>query len=108
MRVNAVAPGLVETEMLNRFTGGGERKTNFLETVPVKRAATPEEIADTIVFLACPFLPGSPFSSMAGRLPRSGRHSRLKLDTCADECPPLGAKRTLTNRTTVSETVVSD
>jgi NAD(P)-dependent dehydrogenase (short-subunit alcohol dehydrogenase family) len=53
VRVNAVAPGLVETEMLNRFTGGGERKTNFLETVPVKRAATPEEIADTIVFLAC-------------------------------------------------------
>lgn len=60
VRVNAVAPGPVETEMLNRFTGGGERKTNFLETVPVKRAATPEEIADTIVFLACkaPFLTG--------------------------------------------------
>jgi len=26
VRVNAVAPGLVETEMLNRFTGGGEDK----------------------------------------------------------------------------------
>jgi Enoyl-(Acyl carrier protein) reductase len=60
VRVNAVAPGPVETEMLNRFTGGGEGKTNFLETVPVKRAGTPEEIADTIVFLACkaPFLTG--------------------------------------------------
>jgi NAD(P)-dependent dehydrogenase (short-subunit alcohol dehydrogenase family) len=46
--------------MLNRFTGGGEGKTNLLEGVPVKRAATPEEIADTIVFLACkaPFLTG--------------------------------------------------
>jgi len=95
VRVNAVAPGPVETEMLNRFTGGGERKTNFRETVSVKRAATPEEIADTIVFRARrPFLPGSPFSSMAGRLPRSGRHSRLKLDTCADECLLLGARRT--------------
>jgi NAD(P)-dependent dehydrogenase (short-subunit alcohol dehydrogenase family) len=60
VRVNAVAPGPVETEMLNRFTGGGERKENFLESVPVKRAATPQEIADTILFLACkaPFLTG--------------------------------------------------
>jgi len=60
VRVNAVAPGPVETEMLNRFTGGGERKENFLESIPVKRAATPQEIADTILFLACkaPFLTG--------------------------------------------------
>jgi NAD(P)-dependent dehydrogenase (short-subunit alcohol dehydrogenase family) len=60
VRVNAVAPGPVETEMLNRFTGSGERKENFLESVPVKRAATPQEIADTILFLACkaPFLTG--------------------------------------------------
>ena len=60
VRVNTVAPGPVETEMLNRFTGGGERKADFLDTVPVKRAATPEEIADTILFLACkaPFLTG--------------------------------------------------
>jgi NAD(P)-dependent dehydrogenase (short-subunit alcohol dehydrogenase family) len=50
----------VETEMLNRFTGGGERKADLLDTVPVKRAATPEEIADTILFLGCkaPFLTG--------------------------------------------------
>ena len=60
VRVNAVAPGPVETEMLNRFTGGGERKANFLDSVPAKRAATPREIADTILFLACkaPFLTG--------------------------------------------------
>jgi len=58
VRVNAVAPGPVE--MLNRFTGGGEGKANFLQSVPVKRAATPDEIADTILFLACkaPFLTG--------------------------------------------------
>jgi len=40
VRVNAVAPGPAETEMLNRFTGGGEGKADFLDTVPVKRAAT--------------------------------------------------------------------
>jgi NAD(P)-dependent dehydrogenase (short-subunit alcohol dehydrogenase family) len=61
VRVNAVvAPGPVETKMLNRFTGNGKGKANFLESVPVKRAATPQEIADTILFLACkaPFLTG--------------------------------------------------
>jgi NAD(P)-dependent dehydrogenase (short-subunit alcohol dehydrogenase family) len=60
VRVNAVAAGLVETEMLNRFTGGGEGKANFLKSVPVNRAVTPQEIADIILFLACkaPFLTG--------------------------------------------------
>jgi NAD(P)-dependent dehydrogenase (short-subunit alcohol dehydrogenase family) len=51
VRVNAVAPGPVETEMLNRFTGSAEGKAGFLATVPVKRAATPEEIADKAPFL---------------------------------------------------------
>src|SRR5690349_1086565 len=60
VRVNAVAPGPVETEMLNRFTGGGEGKANFLQSVPLKRAASPQEIAHTILFLACkpPLLTG--------------------------------------------------
>jgi NAD(P)-dependent dehydrogenase (short-subunit alcohol dehydrogenase family) len=52
VRVNAVAPGPVETEMLNRFTGSADRKADFIAGVPVKRAGTPEEIARTIVFLA--------------------------------------------------------
>jgi NAD(P)-dependent dehydrogenase (short-subunit alcohol dehydrogenase family) len=53
VRVNAVAPGPVATEMLDRFTGGSEEaKADFLSTMPAKRAATTEEIAQTIVFLA--------------------------------------------------------
>ncbi len=53
VRVNAVAPGPVATEMLDRFTGGSEEaKAGFLSTMPAKRAGTPEEIAQTIVFLA--------------------------------------------------------
>lgn len=53
VRVNAVAPGPVATEMLDRFTGGSEdAKAGFLATMPAKRAATPDEIAQTIVFLA--------------------------------------------------------
>src|SRR5436309_10806111 len=52
VRVNAVAPGPVETEMLNRFTGTAERKAGLIAGVPLKRSGTPEEIAQTIVFLA--------------------------------------------------------
>lgn len=53
VRVNAVAPGPVATEMLERFVGGdATQKEGFLATVPARRAASPEEIAQTIVFLA--------------------------------------------------------
>ncbi len=52
VRVNAVAPGPVDTGMLDRFTGTPERKAGLIAGVPVKRAGTPEEIAEAIVFLA--------------------------------------------------------
>jgi NAD(P)-dependent dehydrogenase (short-subunit alcohol dehydrogenase family) len=53
VRVNAVAPGPVQTDMLERFTGGNEdAKRGFLASLPARRAGTPEEIAQTIVFLA--------------------------------------------------------
>jgi NAD(P)-dependent dehydrogenase (short-subunit alcohol dehydrogenase family) len=52
VRVNAVAPGPVETEMLNRFTGSADRKAGLVAGVPAKRVGKPEEIAQTIVFLA--------------------------------------------------------
>jgi NAD(P)-dependent dehydrogenase (short-subunit alcohol dehydrogenase family) len=53
VRVNAVAPGPVATDMLDRFTGGSEEaKAGFLSMMPAKRAATVEEIAETILFVA--------------------------------------------------------
>ncbi len=53
VRVNAVAPGPVATAMLDRFVGGNEEaKAGFLSMMPAKRAATPEEIAQTVAFLA--------------------------------------------------------
>jgi NAD(P)-dependent dehydrogenase (short-subunit alcohol dehydrogenase family) len=52
IRVNAIAPGPVETEMLNRFTGTAERKAGLAAGVPLKRLGTPAEIADAIVFVA--------------------------------------------------------
>jgi NAD(P)-dependent dehydrogenase (short-subunit alcohol dehydrogenase family) len=52
VRVNAVAPGPVETGMLNRFTGSAERKAGLVAGIPLKRAGSPAEIADAIAFLA--------------------------------------------------------
>jgi NAD(P)-dependent dehydrogenase (short-subunit alcohol dehydrogenase family) len=52
VRVNAVAPGPVDTEMLNRFTGSADRKAGLIAGVPLKRAGRPEEIAQAVVFLA--------------------------------------------------------
>jgi NAD(P)-dependent dehydrogenase (short-subunit alcohol dehydrogenase family) len=52
VRVNMVAPGPIETGMLNRFTGSDERKAAVAAMVPLKRVGRPEEIAQTIMFLA--------------------------------------------------------
>jgi len=52
VRVNAVAPGPVDTEMLSRFTGSTDKKAGLVAGVPLKRAGRPEEIAQAIVYLA--------------------------------------------------------
>ncbi|MDR0863433.1 MAG: 3-oxoacyl-ACP reductase FabG [Candidatus Symbiothrix sp.] len=50
IRVNAVAPGLVRTEMVAKTWE--ERKERYLQTIPIQRIAEPQEIADIVVFLA--------------------------------------------------------
>jgi NAD(P)-dependent dehydrogenase (short-subunit alcohol dehydrogenase family) len=52
IRVNVVAPGPVDTAMLDRVTGGGDGKRGMLAMVPSGRAGTPEEVASAILFLA--------------------------------------------------------
>jgi NAD(P)-dependent dehydrogenase (short-subunit alcohol dehydrogenase family) len=53
VRVNAVAPGPVATAMLDRFVGANEEiKAGFLATIPAKRAASVDEITQTILFVA--------------------------------------------------------
>jgi NAD(P)-dependent dehydrogenase (short-subunit alcohol dehydrogenase family) len=47
-----VAPGPIETAMLDRFTGNADRKAGLVAGVPLKRVGRPEEIADAIVFAA--------------------------------------------------------
>ncbi len=52
VRVNAIAPGPIDTDMLTRFTGSPDRKAGLIAGVPARRSGTPEEIAGAIVFLA--------------------------------------------------------
>jgi NAD(P)-dependent dehydrogenase (short-subunit alcohol dehydrogenase family) len=54
VRVNAVAPGPVETAMLDRLTGSPEKKAAFYAAIPLKRGGAVEEIADAILFVASP------------------------------------------------------
>ena len=50
VRVNAIAPGFVETDMTAVLPE--ETKKTWMETIPLKRGGTPKEIADTALFLA--------------------------------------------------------
>ena len=52
VRVNAIAPGPIETAMLKRFVKTDERKVGLVSTVPLKRVGKPEEIAQAIVFVS--------------------------------------------------------
>lgn len=49
VRVNAVAPGYIETDMTS--TLGDEIRAKLLETTPLARLGTPEDVAGTVVFL---------------------------------------------------------
>src|ERR1700736_6541495 len=52
LRVNAVAPGPIDTGMLTRFTRTPENKAALVTTVPMDRLGLSEEVANAIVFIA--------------------------------------------------------
>jgi NAD(P)-dependent dehydrogenase (short-subunit alcohol dehydrogenase family) len=52
IRINIVAPGPVDTEMLSRFTGTEENKARLSAGVPMRRVGRPEEVAEAIVFVS--------------------------------------------------------
>lgn len=53
IRINAVAPGVIGTEMLQRFTGGSRQAQEGLAAAhPVGRIGKPEEVAQAILYLA--------------------------------------------------------
>lgn len=51
IRVNAVAPGMIDTDLFRRLS---EKKdiSDYLKKIKFRRLGTPEDIANTIVFLA--------------------------------------------------------
>lgn len=53
VRVNAIAPGRIATEMLMAQAGDGEQE-RWLRETPLQRLGTPEEIAAAVLFLASP------------------------------------------------------
>jgi NAD(P)-dependent dehydrogenase (short-subunit alcohol dehydrogenase family) len=57
VRVNAIAPGAVDTAFVDKAVGGGpdpERAAAIAAEHPLGRMGTPDEIASGIVFLASP------------------------------------------------------
>jgi 3-oxoacyl-[acyl-carrier protein] reductase len=49
--VNAVAPGLIETDLTREFTSNGSSRA-LIDAVPARRPGRPEEVADCVRFLA--------------------------------------------------------
>ena len=52
IRINAVCPGIVETPMMDRFSGGTpEGRERVIAQEPIGRMGTPEEIAAAVLWL---------------------------------------------------------
>jgi NAD(P)-dependent dehydrogenase (short-subunit alcohol dehydrogenase family) len=63
IRINAVCPGIIDTPMMDRFSGGtAEGRQAVIAQEPIGRMGRPEEIAATVVWLcsdAASFVVGS-------------------------------------------------
>ena len=52
VRINAVCPGIVDTKMMRRFSGGTpEGRAAVISQEPIGRMGTPEEIASAVLWL---------------------------------------------------------
>src|SRR4051812_35446209 len=52
IRINAICPGIIDTEMMGRFTGGtDEGRREVINQEPVGRMGRPEEIAAAVLWL---------------------------------------------------------
>jgi NAD(P)-dependent dehydrogenase (short-subunit alcohol dehydrogenase family) len=70
IRVNAVAPGPIDTDMLSRFAGNDDSKGRTKAKVPFQRFGNPEEVANAILYVgsnSSPFLTGQSIVIDGGR-----------------------------------------
>ena len=51
VRVNAVAPGFIQTAMTDKLTD--DIKAEYLKAIPLGRMGMPEDIANAVLYLAC-------------------------------------------------------
>jgi 3-oxoacyl-[acyl-carrier protein] reductase len=51
IRVNAIAPGFIITEMTDKLPE--DVKTEWISKIPLKRGGTPADVANTALYLAC-------------------------------------------------------
>ena len=52
VRINAVCPGIIDTELISRFTQGTEEgRQKMIAQEPIGRMGKPEEIAETVLWL---------------------------------------------------------
>lgn len=52
IRVNAIAPGMIETPMIDVVKSNPKMLEAMLQRVPLKRVGRPEEVSELVVFLA--------------------------------------------------------
>lgn len=71
LRVNVVAPGFVDTPMMERVTGGTpEGRAQVIAQEPIGRAGTPEDIANAVLWLcsdAAAFVTGATLVADGGQ-----------------------------------------
>ncbi len=69
VRVNCVAPGLIETDMA--ATIDEDRRLRLIETTPLQRLGRPEEVAEMVSFLLSErssYTTGQTFVASGGRV----------------------------------------
>lgn len=51
IRINAICPGIIDTAMMDRFTGDDAGRARVIAQEPIGRMGTPDEIADAVLWL---------------------------------------------------------
>lgn len=73
IQVNAVAPGIMETPIIARELEDPARRQQYLERIPLRQIATPQEVADIAVFLLsskADYMTGATLDASGGMLMR--------------------------------------